>query len=273
MKYKANILVVDDEPSVCKSIASALESEGYVVDTVLSEEEALAKESETKYAVVIVDLMLPGMGGLGLLTRLKERDPNTTVIMVTGFPSVKTAVQSIKFGAFDYIPKPFTPDELRRLVESAVERRHFYETLASKMGRKEKKLVEIILPPDLYCIPEHSWAKIETDGNVRVGVHHVFVKNIYTINAIDFPGENELIQQGNVCLKITDAHDHIHRLWSPITGRVIAVNNEIKKDYSILVLDPYNKGWLLLLEPMQLEEELKNLKDVHSDFDHKYHLP
>jgi glycine cleavage system H lipoate-binding protein len=54
---------------------------------------------------------------------------------------------------------------------------------------------------------------------------------------------------------------------------VIAVNNEIKKDYSILVLDPYNKGWLLLLEPMQLEEELKNLKDVHSDFDPKYHLP
>jgi DNA-binding NtrC family response regulator len=146
MIYKANILVVDDDTTVCKSIARVLENEGYTVDMVFSGEEALEKASKNKYAVVLIDLMLPGLGGTEVLQGIKKQNPNITAIMITGYPSIKTAVESIKLSAFDYLPKPFTPDELCGMVARALERRLAYEEIAQQIGLSEEKLVEISKP-------------------------------------------------------------------------------------------------------------------------------
>lgn len=273
MKYKANILVVDDEAPVCKSIANALETEGYLVDTASGGEEALVKESQTKYAVALVDLVMPDIDGIVLLGKIKERNPNITIIMITGYPSIKTAVLAIKSGAFDYIPKPFTPDELRTLVARALGRRHYYEEVASKIGTPVEKLVDMELPADLYCIPEHSWVRVEKEGIVRVGIHHIFFNTICRIVSIDFPKVGETIHQGSVCLRVTDTRNLVHRLWAPVSGKVIAVNNDIKENNSPLAQDPYDTGWLLVLEPLNLEEELKNLKPVDSKSDPEYYIP
>jgi len=146
MIYKANILVVDDDTTVCKSIAKVLENEGYTVDMVFSGEEALEKVSKNKYAVVLIDLKLPGLGGTEVLQGIKKKNPNITAIMITGYPSIKTAVESIKLSAFDYLPKPFTPDELSGMVARALERRRTYEEIAQQIGINEEKLVEISKP-------------------------------------------------------------------------------------------------------------------------------
>ena len=273
MKYKANILVVDDNVHVCKSIANALATEGYLVDTVSNGEEALAKESQTKYAIALVDLVMPDIDGMELLGKIKEKNPNITIIMITGYPSIKTAVQAIKSGAFDYIPKPFTPDELRTLVARALGRRHSYEEMAAKIGKSVEKLVDIELPADLYCIPEHSWVKVEKEGIVRVGIHHLYINTICRIVAIDFPKVGESIHQGGVCLRATDARNQVHRLWAPVSGKIIAVNNDIKENESLLVKAPYDAGWLLVLEPLNLEDELKNLKPADSKADPEYYIP
>lgn len=273
MKYKANILVVDDEASVRKSIAAALETEGYLVDTAPGGEEALANESRTKYAVALVDLVMPDIDGIELLKKIKERNPNITIIMITGYPSIKTAVQAIKFGAFDYIPKPFTPVELRTLVARALGRRHYYEEVASKIGTPTEKLVEMKLPADLYCIPEHSWVRVQKEGIVKVGMHHIFIHTICRITTIDFPKVGETIHQGDVCLRATDTCNQFHRLWAPVSGKVIAVNNDIKDDDTLLSHDPYDTGWLVALDPLNLEEELKNLKPVDSKLDPEYYIP
>ncbi len=116
---KIRILVVDDEITVCKSIRQAILSEEVEVDTALSGEEALKKDQETPYDVVITDLMMPGISGLELLERLRAKRREVNVIMITGYPTIKTAVQAVKLGAFDYLPKPFTPAELRSLVSRA----------------------------------------------------------------------------------------------------------------------------------------------------------
>jgi CheY-like chemotaxis protein/glycine cleavage system H lipoate-binding protein len=259
MRYKANILVVDDDISLLEGVAIILRNEGYIVDTVPRGSEALKKLEENHYAVVIVDLMMPGMDGIDLLQEIKSKKPDVTVIMITGYPSIKTAVKSIKLNAFDYLPKPFTPDELRSLVARALEKRQTYEEIAEKLGLEEEKLVEIAIPNGLYCIPDHSWVKLEKDGKVRIGAHHVLIRTVKGIKTIDFPGKNETRYQGEVCVRITDSHNQVLRLWTPVTGKVIAVNEEIGENVSNLIHDPYDKGWMVLIEPLHLEEDLKNL--------------
>jgi DNA-binding NtrC family response regulator len=118
---KKRILVVDDEINVCKSIRQALLSEAYEIDTSLSGEDALKKEDVKRYDVIVADLMMPGLSGLDLLQALKGKNSAAKVIMITGYPTLKNTVQSVQLGAFDFLPKPFLPSDLRNLVARALE--------------------------------------------------------------------------------------------------------------------------------------------------------
>ena len=260
MGDKSKILVVDDEISVCKSIVSALEPEQYIVDMALSGEQALKKEAKSKYDVIITDLMMPGISGMELLKKVKKKGPGAKVIMITGYPSIKSAVESIRLGAFDYIPKPFTPNDLRSLVSRALESRRYREReMAVEAGLREEEKEKISVPQGLYCIPENSWAMVEQDGNVRLGIHHIFLRTIGEITSLDLPKVGEIRYQGEACSRVTDSHLYVHRVWTPVGGEVIAVNEEVKKDYSKLVKDPYKGGWILLMAPIHLDEDLRNL--------------
>ncbi len=259
MKFKAKILVVDDDVPVCKSIQSALEESGFVVETALSGESALQKEAADKFSVMIVDLMMPGINGLDLLEAVKKRTPDITIIMITGYPSIKTAVESIKLGAFDFIPKPFTPKELVGMVNRALERRYIYEEKAKEMGLDEEKLVEVDMPADLHCIPENSWAKIDSDGNIRVGVHHVFLRTVKDLQSVNLPNKGEFKYQGDSCFTVTDTKGSEHRVWAPVTGKILEINTALQNDCQILLNDPYETGWVMVIEPTQLKDDLDNL--------------
>src|SRR4051794_23651667 len=116
------ILVVDDEEIVIKSCTRILSDEHHV-DTASNGRDALLKIEEDGYQLVILDIMMPGMDGIEVLRRIKETHPDTDVVMVTGLSQIETAVQAMKLGAFDYISKPFDPDELALVVRRALERR------------------------------------------------------------------------------------------------------------------------------------------------------
>ena len=118
---KHSILVVDDELTVCKSIRQVLIREDCEVDMAQSGEEALLKEAEQPYDVIIVDLMMPGISGLDLLKMLKARNPKARIIMVTGYPTMKNTLQAMQLGAMDFLPKPFLPTTLRNIVAAALE--------------------------------------------------------------------------------------------------------------------------------------------------------
>ncbi len=118
---KHRILVVDDELTVCKSIRQVLIREDCDVDMAQSGEEALRKEADEPYDVMIVDLMMPGLSGLDLLKMLKARNPKARIIMVTGYPTMKNTLQAMQLGAMDFLPKPFLPTTLRTLVAAALE--------------------------------------------------------------------------------------------------------------------------------------------------------
>ncbi|RPJ48583.1 MAG: hybrid sensor histidine kinase/response regulator [Candidatus Latescibacterota bacterium] len=113
------ILIVDDEEIVLRSCRRVLKDSGYEIETAASGEEAEEKLRERRRDIVVTDLKMPGMGGIELLKRIKERTPEQVVIVFTGYANVATARESLKLGAFDYVPKPFTPDELRDVLANA----------------------------------------------------------------------------------------------------------------------------------------------------------
>jgi DNA-binding NtrC family response regulator len=116
MKAKASILVVDDEEIVRDSLASWLEEDGYRVDTVPDGPTALAKLAQHAYAVLLVDLKMPGMDGLQVLEQARSLQPDASVIIMTAYATVDTAVQAMKQGAYDYLVKPFEPEELSLML-------------------------------------------------------------------------------------------------------------------------------------------------------------
>jgi FixJ family two-component response regulator/ferredoxin len=123
MVAEAHVLVIDDEETVCKSCVRILSEKGHSVKTALNGEEGLRQFEGGHFDLVIADLKMPGTGGIGVLTQVKERSPETAVIVITGYASVATAIEAMKLGAADYIEKPFTPDELALAAAKALERR------------------------------------------------------------------------------------------------------------------------------------------------------
>jgi two-component system NtrC family response regulator len=118
-----NILVVDDEEVVLESCERALKGQGFQVAKAQSVDAALEKLQARIFDAVIVDLVMPKKGGMELLKTIKQLYPSVQVIMITGYSSINTAVESIKLGAFDYLSKPFTPSELVMTVQKALEKK------------------------------------------------------------------------------------------------------------------------------------------------------
>jgi len=122
---KGRILVVDDEAVIREGIRRILGGEGYQVDTSGSGRLALEKVQEESYDVVITDLKMPGMDGMEVLKAIKILQPEVPVIIITGYATVETAVEAMKSGAFDYISKPFTAEQIIEKAKAAVSQRAF----------------------------------------------------------------------------------------------------------------------------------------------------
>jgi len=114
-----NILVVDDEVSVNNNIRKILGKNGFEVDQAVSKQEAIEKINQQRYKLVLLDLRMPGVSGLDLLRAISEVQPLARVIIITGYASIETAIETARIGAVDYLPKPFTPGELRNVAERA----------------------------------------------------------------------------------------------------------------------------------------------------------
>ncbi|MFQ5882761.1 MAG: sigma-54-dependent transcriptional regulator [Candidatus Methylomirabilales bacterium] len=134
MAIRGRILVVDDEEHICDAITKALERIGYSVEIALDAPSALEKFDRGSFEMVLCDIKLPGMDGIQLLDRIKEADPETIVLMITGYSSIESAVDSIKRGAQEYIPKPFTPDQIRLIVNRAFEQKQLLDENAYLRG-------------------------------------------------------------------------------------------------------------------------------------------
>jgi DNA-binding NtrC family response regulator len=119
---ETRILVVDDEENLRRLLVKLLGQEGFAVDEAVDGEDGLAKYKAGRYDLVLLDLKLPKLDGLSVLRAIMEHDPDSLVILITAFSTIDTAIQAIKLGAYDYVAKPFRPEELLIVVNQALER-------------------------------------------------------------------------------------------------------------------------------------------------------
>ena len=123
MNEKARILIIDDDDAILDSCTQVLEKAGYVVKGARDGIEGLKFLKKESFHSVLLDLKLPGMDGMKILSHIREDSPETPVVIITGYASVESAVEAMRQGAFDYMAKPFSPKELRVIVKKALTRR------------------------------------------------------------------------------------------------------------------------------------------------------
>ncbi len=152
------ILVVDDEANICQNVKKILSKKNYDVTTALNADEALEKLAKDSYALLISDIIMPGKNGLELLKMVKNQWPLTKAMIMTAFASTDTAMKSIRLGALDYIPKPFTPQELRTKVGQALSGK----LSEARTSAAEKELIDVI---DLDAPFEAKEVEQATDEN------------------------------------------------------------------------------------------------------------
>lgn len=114
------------------------------------------------------------------------------------------------------------------------------------------------MPDGLYYHNEHAWAKIEANGNVRVGMNDFYQKLAGDTTYVDLPFEGDEVAQGEVCGKLQSAK-WVGKFCSPLSGEIIEVNQKLEDDCTLLNKDPYEEGWIILVKPSNLDEDLKNL--------------
>jgi len=139
---QCKILVVDDEEGIRNVLRRTLEAAGYNIVTAANGEEALHKVSLQEAEVVILDINMPAMSGMEVLKRLTADSSDYCVIMVTAVADVQTAVEALAMGAYDYITKPFEPDDVKQKVDRAIERWRLRLQEKQRYMQTSKKIIE-----------------------------------------------------------------------------------------------------------------------------------
>jgi len=134
MKKIGRVMVVDDEENIREVLSNFLSDLGYEVVVATDGQDALNKFHKGEYDLIVSDLLMPSIDGLELLKRIREIDKDVIFLMITGYPSIETAVEAIKKGAYDYITKPFHMEDVKLRIERAFEKKSLRERLHAVQG-------------------------------------------------------------------------------------------------------------------------------------------
>lgn len=263
----ARILCVDDEEVILDSFRKILVTDGYSVDTVQTGQEALGLVQTRHYDFVFTDLKMPAMDGVEVVKSVKHMRPDIDAIIITGYATVETAVECMKYGALDYVQKPFTEGELLAFVKKTLIRRK------DNIQKQLKPQVRITHSPDSgsgrtgeFSIPggvlisqSHCWAGLSQDGTVKVGLDDFAKKLIGSVDGIEFPNVGMEVKAGQPLFKIRQKNRSA-QFQSPVSGRVVKVNPVLGEDLPALEVTPYHDRWICVIESDNLDAELGALK-------------
>ena len=166
-----SVLIVEDHDRLREQLGQFYEQEGFKVTTAACGEEGIERLSQEKFAIVVSDVKMPGIDGFQLARHVREKYPDTDVILITAFGNIKQAVEAMKLGASDYITKPFQPEAIRLVSEKLIERRRLLEEVRELRQRvQEEHNLENILSksPKMLKVFELIRSLAETDSGVMI---------------------------------------------------------------------------------------------------------
>jgi DNA-binding response OmpR family regulator len=247
------VLVIDDEEIVHASLKRIFSRLGCEVETALSAISGLSLLNKKRFNLIMVDLMMPEMNGIQFLKALKGRDLRLPVIMVTGYPTIQTAVEALRLGAVDYITKPFTRKEILSPVQKALSMKGEVTPQANFEDRAVKK--EDLVPGSTVVLPRHSSAQFQRDGTFHIGIERSFLETSGKIAAVTAAKEMGFIEQGYIGIYLRNEDGQDHGVSMPLSGQVVALNSKVINNPSLLDSD----SWVMRIIPSHLDEELGRL--------------
>ena len=264
---KARILCVDDETVILDSFRKILVLDGYAVDTVENGREALGLIQTHSYDFVFTDLKMPEMDGVEVTKSVKHIRPDIDVIIITGYATVETAVECMKYGAMDYVQKPFTEDELLDFTKKSLIKR---EDKISKMLKPKVQITqfketggartpEFQIPGGVFISDGHCWANVGEDGSVKVGLDDFAKKIIGKIDSIELPNLGMTVKKGQSLFTIEQGMKNIS-FKSPLSGKVKEINKFINQEIDSLNITSYDQNWICEIDADELDSELQKLK-------------
>jgi CheY-like chemotaxis protein len=264
---RARILAVDDEAVVLDSFRKILVLAGFSVDTVETGQEALTLLRDQPYDFVFTDLKMPAMEGTEVVKAARHLRPDVDVAVITGFGSIETAVETMAFGAVDYVQKPFTEEELvafanrlllKRQARLEAQRRPSVRIAAPEVAETVADR-EYCVPGGAFVSPGHTWAQVEAAGQVCVGLDDFGRKAIRKVDRLELPATGTRVKRGEV-LFVARRGDQQIRFRAPLSGEVANTNAALQRDPGLLLQSPYERGWVCVLRPADLGAELPGLR-------------
>jgi len=267
---KARILAVDDEEIILNSFRKVLVLAGYSIDTVEKGSEALGLIRKNDYDFVFTDLKMPEMDGVEVTKAVKHLRPDIDVIVITGYASIETAVETVKFGAMDYVEKPFTEDELLAFVKTALIKRqaNLEKNMRHKIRlirpgtRESESRFELNVPAGIFVSAQHAWAKILSNGTVRIGLDDLVRKIFEKVDHVELPRAAQKVEKGDTLFSLKYG-DFSLDIPSPLSGKVTSVNSEHAEHPEWLAIKPFELSWMCGIEPSNLSSELPDLRIGH----------
>jgi CheY-like chemotaxis protein len=244
---KQRILVVDDDPVVGLSCKRILGGEGYTVFTVEDGHSAVEKLSKEEFDLVITDIRLPDVYGLTVIQEAKTIQPKADVVVITGYPTLEDAKESIRLGAFEYLEKPFTPDFMMNVAKRVFDKRGWILKKAYIDQFKEYIVPASDMDNQTMFYKDGTWARPAKDGSWEVGVdvRHFLVSG--QMLYVDIVRNLKAIANGETFAKLLSGDGKIYEIKAPMTGVLKEVNGHANDAICSLMKDHLSEGWYIWL--------------------------
>jgi len=263
---KAKILCVDDEEVILGSFRKILVLDGYSIDTVETGQEALGLIQKHHYDFLFTDLKMPLMDGVEVCKSVKHLRPDIDVIIITGYASVETAVETMRYGAMDYVQKPFTEDELIAFTKKSLIKRQ------DKIQKQLKPKVhithvpasddftqgEFAIPGGVFIEKNHTWVSMNQAGIAKIGIDDFAKKLIGRVYSVELPNLGMNVKAGQPLFTIKQGNRSI-TFNSPVSGKVSQINTILKDNIDALDITPYERNWVCALDAENLDNEIKGM--------------
>ncbi len=243
---KGKILVLDDDPAVTLSCKRILGAEGYNITTVARGEDAVRELEKDEYELLITDIRLPDTSGIEVVRESKVIQPNTDVVVITGYPTLEDAKESIRLGAFEYIEKPFTPEFMINVARKVFDRRGWIlrQAYINEFRDYIVPLRDRENPVIFY--KEGVWARPTKSGLWEVGYDLRYEMAAGEMLYVDFQ-KVQRVEAGEPFARLLAGSGKIIDIPSPMTAEIKEINTKANDVICSLLRDHLSEGWLVWL--------------------------